>query len=88
MKKQQQSYIAASELSDFVFCRLSWALKYQQGRVSDEAARAEQTDGVAWHARQGKRFARPGILEKAGAVLLSLGVIVLVVIWLMGRWSG
>lgn len=79
--------ISASEVSDFVFCRLSWALKYQQGLAPNQIAHKAQAAGQSWHARQGKRFASPVAFERAGAAIIALGVFVVIVHWLIMRWS-
>lgn len=85
MKKRH--YISASEVSEFVFCRLSWALKYQQGLAPNASACEAQNAGEVWHARQGKQFARPRTLETVGVLILLLGVITVIVLWLLMRWS-
>ena len=84
---KNRSLISASEVSDFVFCRLSWALKYQQGLAPNQIAHEAQAAGNAWHSQQGKRFASPKAFERAGVAIIALGVFVVIVLWLIMRWS-
>ena len=87
MKKHSRAYISASEVSEFVFCRLSWALKYQYGFASDQASREAQAIGELWHARQGRRFVRARTLETIGALLLALGLVTCIVLWAVMKGS-
>jgi CRISPR/Cas system-associated exonuclease Cas4 (RecB family) len=70
--------VSASEVSEFVFCRRAWWLKYQMGAVASRAAQTAETTGRAWHRRQGRRIARVAGLKLVGSGLVLFGVILLV----------
>ena len=69
--------ISASELSEFVFCRRAWWLKYQMGATNDAAGKLAERAGESWHRREQGRVAKVVGIELVGAGLLLFGVLLL-----------
>lgn len=70
--------ISASEVSEFIFCRRAWWLKYQIGAVNDAAGKRAEEAGMRWHNRQQGRIARVVGMELVGAGLLLFGAVLLI----------
>ena len=74
--------VSASELSEFVFCRRAWWLKYRMGAVNDTAGKqAEEAGGCRHRCEQG-RIARAVGMELIGAGLLLFGLFLLIFRWI------
>ncbi len=67
--------VRASELAEFVFCRLAWWHRLQGiASQNDEA----QSRGHAWHEAQARRTVNAGRLAAAGKTLTVAGLLFLV----------
>ena len=74
--------IAATELSEFVYCAKAWELKYIRGAEPSCEAQQLQVEGNAWHVAQGRQLARSDGYRWAALIALVLAVILFVFGWL------
>jgi hypothetical protein len=74
--------IAATELSEFVYCAKAWELKYIHGAEPSCEAQQLQVEGNAWHVAQGRQLARGDGYRWGALIALVLAVILFVFGWL------
>lgn len=71
----RERLIRASEIGEYVYCRRSWWLHMVVGVTPEGRQRREQ--GVAQHARHGRRVRASQLLALSGLALLLLAGLVL-----------
>lgn len=74
------SYIRASEIGDYVYCRRAWWLRRVQGYASRNVRALEE--GTAHHERHGRTVQHSVYARKLGYGLLYIAIFVFTFWWL------